>query len=141
VNGIARVVFDTNILFSSVGWLGNPYHCVQAARNGEGANFFCNLGCLLGVKAALELKLLGKLSKDGIAGEGQALTKVIAITGGLKVVPADPDDDPIVECAALGHAQFIVSGDRHLLALRNHQDIQIVKATDFLKLIRAAPMG
>jgi len=82
VNGIARVVFDTNILFSSVGWLGNPYHCVQAARNGEGANFFCNLGCLLGVKAALELKLLGKFSKDGFAGEGQALT----VKGGLNAV-------------------------------------------------------
>jgi len=141
VNGIARVVFDTNILFSSVGWLGNPYHCVQAARNGQCLSLTCE-AILAELAEKLQLKRgLDPKQTSEITEEIRAFSKVIAITGGLKVVPADPDDDPVVECAALGHAQFIVSGDRHLLALRNYQDIQIVKATDFLKLIRAAPMG
>jgi len=28
------VVFDTNILFSSVGWKGKPFECVELARAG-----------------------------------------------------------------------------------------------------------
>jgi hypothetical protein len=28
------VVFDTNILFSAVGWSGNPYRCLELARTG-----------------------------------------------------------------------------------------------------------
>ncbi len=27
-------VFDTNILFSAVGWKGNPFRCVELARAG-----------------------------------------------------------------------------------------------------------
>jgi len=41
VNGTPRVVFDTNILFSSVGWLGNPHQCVQAARQGKCLSVTC----------------------------------------------------------------------------------------------------
>ena len=28
-------VFDTNILFSAVGWKGNPFRCVELARAGN----------------------------------------------------------------------------------------------------------
>jgi len=41
VNGTSRVVFDTNILFSSLGWLGNPHQCVQAARQGKCLSLTC----------------------------------------------------------------------------------------------------
>ena len=41
MNGIPRVVFDTNILFSAVGWLGNPHHCVKAARQGRCLSLTC----------------------------------------------------------------------------------------------------
>ncbi len=71
-----------------------------------------------------------------IADEIRAFSKVVTITGTLKAVAADPDDDPVVECAAVGQAQFIVSGDRHLLSLGKHGEIKIVKAADFLNLIR-----
>jgi putative PIN family toxin of toxin-antitoxin system len=36
----------------------------------------------------------------------------------VKVVPDDPDDDEIIACAVFGRADVIVSGDRHLLALK-----------------------
>ena len=41
MNEILRVVFDTNILFSAVGWLGNPHQCVQAARQGKCLSLTC----------------------------------------------------------------------------------------------------
>jgi hypothetical protein len=34
-------VFDTNILFSAMGWRGNPFQCVERARVGKFPAFTC----------------------------------------------------------------------------------------------------
>lgn len=36
-----RVVFDTNILFSALGWRGRPYACVELARSGRVVGLTC----------------------------------------------------------------------------------------------------
>ena len=138
MNGIPRVVFDTNILFSSVGWLGNPHQCVQAARQGKCLSTTCE-PILAELAEKLELKRGMDTSKAAeVTDEIRAFSKVIAIPGTLKVVAADPDDDAVLECAVIGQALYLVSGDRHLLALGNYQGIQIVKAADFLTLLQSA---
>ena len=61
--------------------------------------------------------------------------RVVPITGTLKAVPADPDDDKVLECAATVGATHIVTGDRrHLLPLGTFQGISILTAADFLAL-------
>lgn len=132
MNEIPRVVFDTNILFSAVGWLGNPHRCVQMARQGKCLSVTCEpiLGELaekLQTKRGFEV-----VRADEVAGEIRAFSKVIAIPGALKVIAADPDDDAVLECAVVGQAQYLVSGDRHLLALGSYQGIRIISATEFL---------
>jgi uncharacterized protein len=60
----------------------------------------------------------------------------MTITNTLKVVTADPDDDKVVECAVVGGASHIVTGDRrHLLPLGSYQEILIVSAADFVTLV------
>lgn len=39
----------------------------------------------------------------------------------LDVVRDDPDDNKFLECAVAGEADFIVSGDRHLLTLQEYE--------------------
>ena len=47
------------------------------------------------------------------------------------VVTADPDDDHVLACAVTGHADLIVSGDKHLLGLGGqYNGIPIVRAID-----------
>ena len=135
MNGIHKVVFDTNILFSAVGWAGNPHLGVQAARQAKCLSITCEA-----ILAELDQKLRLKRGLDerkaaDIVQEIRTFSKVVPIPGALKVVAADPDDDPIVECAVVGQAALIVSGDRHLLALGQHEGIRILKATDFLTLL------
>lgn len=55
---------------------------------------------------------------------------------GVRVVEDDPDDDKYVAAALEGRAQFIVSGDVHLLALRSYEGVQIVTPSAFLRLLR-----
>ena len=58
----------------------------------------------------------------------------------VRVVMADPADDAVLACAIEGHADYIVSGDSHLLDLHEHSGIPIVTARQFLDIIsQAAP--
>ena len=52
----------------------------------------------------------------------------------LDVVETDPSDNRILECAAAGKSDYIVSGDmRHLLPLGHYRGIPIVKVAEFLR--------
>ncbi|EKD28553.1 MAG: PilT protein [uncultured bacterium] len=50
-------------------------------------------------------------------------------------VSRDIKDNMFLECAVEGNADYIVSGDIHLLELKEYQGIKIVSSSDFLKLI------
>ena len=102
MNGIPRVVFDTNILFSAVGWLGNPHQCVQAARQGTCLSVTCE-AILAELAEKPQLKRgFGATRAAETTDEIRAFCKVIAIPGRLKAIPADPDNDAVLECASSG---------------------------------------
>lgn len=127
------VVFDTNILFSGIGWKGNPFRCVELARAGLIEGVTCRE-----LLDELSEKLQAKLSftpEQALDTEADLLTflRVVSIPGTLKVVAADPDDDKVLECAQVAGATHVVTGDhKHLLPLGTFQGIPIVTAADFL---------
>ncbi len=127
------VVFDTNILFSGIGWKGNPFRCVELARAGVIQGVTCRE-----LLDELSEKLQEKLSfttEEARDTETDLLTflRVVAIPGTLKVMATDPDDDKVLECAQVAGATHVVTGDRkHLLPLGTFQGIAILSAADFL---------
>lgn len=105
-------VFDTNILLSGVGWKGAPYECLELARAGHVDGVTC--GELLDELAEkLQVKLLFS-NEQSVATLADLLTflQVVPIRGQLKAIPDDPDDDKVLECAALAGATHVVTGDR-----------------------------
>lgn len=52
----------------------------------------------------------------------------------FSTIKDDPHDNKFLDCAFAGEAQFIVSGDRHLLRLRKFKDVRIVTVKEFLDL-------
>lgn len=63
--------------------------------------------------------------------------KLVNIANDLRVVTADPDDDRVLECAVLGGATHIVTGDRrHLLPLSSFRGSRIVTPAEFLDFVR-----
>ncbi len=60
----------------------------------------------------------------------------MVITNTLEVVNTAHDDDKVLECAVVGGATHIVTGDRrHLLPLGSYQGISIITAADLLSLV------
>ncbi len=63
------------------------------------------------------------------------VAEVVAPRDELNVVVADPDDNRILECAAAGRAELIVSNDHHLLDLKAYENIPIVAGPDFRRAL------
>jgi putative PIN family toxin of toxin-antitoxin system len=53
----------------------------------------------------------------------------------LSVVENDPDDNKFIECAVAGAAEYIVSGDPHLLTIHAYRGIYIVSPAQFLSVM------
>lgn len=64
------------------------------------------------------------------------ITERVEPTHTLDLIPADPSDNRILECADAGEAHFVVSGDNHLLRLKQHGGAPIVRVGDFLRQLQ-----
>lgn len=72
-------------------------------------------------------KLLVQLKQSTIQASGQRLVQVIS---------EDPDDDFVLSAALETYADYIVSGDRHLIELAEYKGIKIVLPVEFLKILK-----
>ena len=127
------VVYDTNVLISGMIWGGVPYRSIELAQQNKVKGLICDeildefedklmikLGIPSARTSAVKIRLLGFL-------------QTVEIPNRLKGITTDPDDDMIIECAVVGGATHIVTGDqKHLLPLGNYQGILIVKPANFL---------
>lgn len=129
------VVFDTNILISALfSQTGSPFRALALAKIGQIESVTCQE---IMDEFAEKLLLKFKFSEDktqSAVGEILSFSRMVEISGTLKAVPNDADDDMVIECAVIGNASHIVTGDKHLLSLSKYQDIAISKATDFVNL-------
>lgn len=65
----------------------------------------------------------------------RAEATVISVTTEVAAVPKDLKDNPVLGCAVDGKAEYIVTGDKHLLELGVYQGIQIVTPAQFLEIL------
>jgi putative PIN family toxin of toxin-antitoxin system len=126
-----RAVLDTNIYISAL-FGGNPEEVYLAALQGR-----FQLVTSLAILAELARTLRGKFSMPEMD-----ITSYIRQIGRhadvvrprkrLRVVQDNPNNR-VPECALTGKASVIVSGDRHLLELREYQGIPILRPAELLR--------
>ncbi|MBI5875222.1 MAG: putative toxin-antitoxin system toxin component, PIN family [Deltaproteobacteria bacterium] len=135
-----RAVIDTNIFISGIiSPKGSPRKLLELARKGT----FKAVSSI-----SINREILDVLHRnyiyskyglnedivDDIASflyEGTVLTED---SYSISKIRKDPADNKFIECAIEGEADYIVSGDEHLLSLKHYKGIQIISAKDFLKL-------
>ncbi|MEG4320723.1 MULTISPECIES: putative toxin-antitoxin system toxin component, PIN family [unclassified Microcoleus] len=133
------VVFDTNIFLSALLSLnGNPFRCLALAKIGQIESVTCQeILDEFAEKLLIKFKFSEEMTKAAVE-EVRGFSRIVEISATLKAVPADSDDDMVVECAVNGNATHIVTGDKHLLTLTAYRNIKIVKATEFIALLSQA---
>jgi putative PIN family toxin of toxin-antitoxin system len=137
-----RVVLDKNVLVSSILSPGAaPGRIVRAWK--AGAFELCLSQPLFEEAAEVLVRPhIQKLSKVGAEQVEELLGLLPRVSffveGPLPVEPViadDPDDDLVLATAVAAGADVIVSGDRHLLDVREHRGIPIVTPRSFLGLL------
>ena len=137
-----RLVLDTNIWVSAFLARGPPSEIVQMAEE-RLVEVFVSLEMLDEINRVLQYeKIMGILKRSRtrsstVMGTITRLSSIVDVKAEVHVVVEDPSDNHVVACAKEAHAQFIVSGDRHLLALGRYGNARIVSASAFL-LIQSA---
>lgn len=53
----------------------------------------------------------------------------------VQTVEKDPDDDKFIAAAIEGRADYVVSGDKPLLNIKEYHGIKIISPTDFIHLL------
>ena len=135
-----RLVLDTNTALSGLLWQGTPGKLIDAAKQQEVALFSSTplLAELLGVMS--RAKFTDVLAARGL--QVQALFQGYAALVQL-VVPAqinptivrDPADDAVLACALAAQADYIVSGDAHLLDLKRYREMPIITAAQAVQAV------
>jgi putative PIN family toxin of toxin-antitoxin system len=129
-----RVVFDTNILISAFIFGGNPERIFEEART-SGIRLLTSSSILREFASILQGKF--EWNSPDVVEALSAIaysSELIEPSIRLHIIKDDPDNR-ILECAVEGDADFIVSGDSHLLTLKKHDNIRIVNSKQLLELI------
>jgi len=62
----------------------------------------------------------------------------VSPTEKILVVLADTTDNKFVEAAITGNTNYIVSGDKHLLDLKEYKSIPIITAREFIDILEVS---
>lgn len=141
---MTRIVLDTNILVSAtIVKEGAPAQILQTWRQGEVElatsptllNEFAEVVSRPRIQKyqwmseAEITELQSELGKSAIQGSGERI---------VTVIKEGPDDDYVLSAALETKADYIVSGDPHLVSLEEYQGIQIAKPAALLEIIQSA---
>jgi putative PIN family toxin of toxin-antitoxin system len=135
---VLRVTADTNIFVSAIVYRrGNPRRFLQMALAGE-INLTVSQPILDEMADVLARKFDAtqadiEEAKAIVARAARTVTPAVT----LDVIKEDPPDNRILECAVSGGSDYIVTGDKDLLRLKQYDSIRIVKVADFLARGRA----
>jgi uncharacterized protein len=127
----ARVVLDTNVWISGLLWTGPPHEILRLAEEGQ-LVVVASPAIVEEVVEALGRPKFGQrlaTLRTSVRELLESLLTVAEVCPSPRVAPvvtADPEDDGILACARATRAQWLVSGDRHLLAVREYRGIRIV---------------
>ncbi len=131
-----RIVIDTNVVISAIFWAGKPKKILNSARKGY-ITFLTSeflLNELMDVLTAKNKPFkIGKREANVIVKHLKDLAEIITTKSRISVCKDDADNR-VLECAIDGKADYIITGDRHLLDIKEIKGIKIINTAGFLKI-------
>jgi putative PIN family toxin of toxin-antitoxin system len=131
---VLRVVLDTNVLTPAILFGGKPRQILEKAIRGEIRLCISEpiLGEFRGVLQRSKFDYAPKMIQV-ILTELTGVADFVNPSRTIDVVSEDPVDNRILECAVEAEANYIVTGDFHLLKLSRYRNIEILNAVAFLE--------
>ena len=126
-----KIIIDTNVVISGTFFGGYPRKIIEAVVNDK-VSAYASKSIINEYKEIVDEMISmkqGKLNKNIL---DPFIQKLIIIKPTSKIkLSRDKDDDKFIECAIDAKASYIVSGDKDLLDIKKHKNVEIVTAKRF----------
>ncbi len=131
-----RTVFDTNIFISAFVIPGG--NAEEAYLQAVRATFELFTSIAILTETANKLRTKFEWSDERVAKLVGSISKTATVlkTESHLHVLTDEADNRILECAVLAEADFIVTGDKHLLPIGHYQDTRIIRLGEFVEFVK-----
>lgn len=128
-----NIVFDTNVLISGYLWNGKPRQAIRLVESGDFSLLYCTgsmdeLVRVLSAKFKLVSSEIYRVMLDI-----KRIGKRITISSKEHPINGDSSDNLFINLAIDGNAKTIVSGDSHLLNLKEYKGIEIITVVEFMR--------
>jgi putative PIN family toxin of toxin-antitoxin system len=132
-----KVVLDTNVLVSGVIASGYSASILDAARRQEiilitSAHLLAEFSDVITRHHIVRKYPLAATKAEDLLDFLRAFSILAPGIPSAKKISSDRDDDFVLACATDEHADAIVSGDPHLLNVKNYQHIPIITPKEFV---------
>jgi len=131
-----KIVLDANIFISSFFWDGNPKSIVERIISGLDELFISKE--ILDEIDNVVRRPKFNASNDQInyfLNSIEEIGNIITPQKQIKKGSRDKTDNKYIECGITAKADYIISGDVHLLEIKQYGNIKIVSAKEYLGLI------
>lgn len=133
-----KIVADTNVYISALGWNGNERKVLNLSAE-KIIECYTSLEILSELFKVLEYPkfAFNPEEKEDFITSLLLTLKIVEIktTDKINIIKDDSTDNKFIHCALNCNADFIVSGDKHLLQLKSYKDIKIINASYLVKKI------
>jgi len=131
-----RVVFDTNIFLSAILYGGTPLKLLNLWRKERAFELIISPEILAELIAKLRIKFA--LPANLVQEWQELLSRNIirVLPEYLTQICRDDQDNKIIDTAISGNAHYIITGDEDLLTMKSYQKTKIIKAREFLNLLK-----
>lgn len=132
-----KIVLDANIFVSALFWGGNPRIVLERAIN-KTDELFISKEIIDEIEEVIGRPKFhaGKDEIEYYIKSIEEISNKIVPKNKIRKGSRDMTDNKYIECAITADANYIISGDTHLLELKNYKNIKIVTAKEYLETIK-----
>ena len=132
---MVRAVIDTNVLVSALIHDGKPRKLIFELLNRHTAILSRQMLAELADVAGRDKFQVTDSQVERFLSIMVKMAKIVLDNALFKEVASDPDDDVVLNVAYRGKADYIVTGDKHLLTLNDFKKTKIVTVNQMLEIL------
>ena len=134
-----RIVLDTNVLISALIKPGKPRDLLLEIAKGKFQLVLSRQILDEFARTVADPKISRYVDEEDITRYmkviGSAAT-IVSVKSRFRVVKQDPSDDIILRTAYDGKARYVVTGDEHLLSLKQYRRVKILTISEALEMLK-----
>jgi putative PIN family toxin of toxin-antitoxin system len=131
-----KIVIDTNVFVSSFFWGGHPREVFERVINGFDELYITDeiLKEIMSVMSSRKFDVNKNEIEDYIR-IIEKYSKNIISKNIPESISRDKSDDKILQCGFDGNVDYIITGDKDLLVLKEHKTFKIINPKDYLEIV------